>query len=471
MRPRQLFLAALAVASSVAMTAPQAHGQRPLRRLIERVAPLIASPEDQSGANQLPARPLQERSDGRADARAEGTAPKTAPGVNQATNRANPAARYRVPGATPAATPGATPGGREPAGSFGRSILKPLDFDGSNADPASSYPASADPDQASLGIKGVEANPGYPAVQVTAISEYSMAVRDGLRVGDYIFAIDGIPTPNVRVLADHVSKLEPGQRVRLRIGRSRQVVDVDVTLVSKGGDSSGQPTASQPTASQPIQRAPITPAATAPDLPPQPAKQPQIGAEVNEIAGRRGVVVATIQPGSPADQAGILKGDRIVSIDKRLVYGTASFGELLATNATGSIAEIQLVRDSQLVNVTLDLDAKSSPTVSAITGDEAKSRQDPPSGQNTTGTSGFAGGLGSVLGGMFGTKPAAATNKPTQEEQPVAVNAELPAPQPDALALEPEDSKEQESEDDVALREQIERLKQQLKSLESRLDD
>ncbi|MCA9138500.1 MAG: PDZ domain-containing protein [Planctomycetales bacterium] len=451
------------------------------------MAPLIQPPADQPAANRLPARPLPDRTTDRPDSRNGSSEAKTATASGKAANPANPSAKYRLPGPTPAVDPegvkqvGALMPEKQStatnSGAFGRSILKPLESDDSNTDPSAS-----DPGQASIGIKGIEANPGYPAVQITAITENSLATRDGLRVGDYIFAIDGIPTPTVRALADQVSRQQPGQRVRLRIGRSGQVADVDVTLTSKDGNSFTTPhQPNKPTPNLSGQPAPLPHAPQSPNpvtLQPaiastqkQPEIQLQIGADVKNVAGRRGVLVAAIQPGSLADQAGLQVNDRIVAIDKRLVSDSASFTQLLSRGLNQSSADVQLFRENQLVNLTLDLNAKQSITANGSTDENAKSDQQTTGNQKASESGSLAGGLGSVLGSVFGTKPNAAAGTPSPNGNQQAENAELPAPKVDALALESTDSDDKDSDDSKALRAEIQRLKQQLKSLESRLDN
>ncbi|WP_372896951.1 PDZ domain-containing protein [Stieleria sp.] len=500
--------------------ADDARGQGLLQRLRSRIVPLIQDqlqPQDGEAANNaLPARPLPRAGNQPGAAKQPGAAnPANGAAQNPAaagrTDQANPRARYRplarpgsgvsrIPAVSPAPavspTPAVGPGGVRQAGaetqsqadvdapapqrsqSFGRSILSPLDFDdegGPAAEPAGTE--SSGGTAASIGIKAIDADPGYPGVQITEFASHSRADREGLRVGDFIFAIDGVPTPSVAALVGQVAARQPGDRVRLRIGRGGQVSDLDITLVAKPGTNAApaseltkSPAASGTSATGPaasgrnpiavpLQAAIPTAAQTAP---------PKIGAEVRDVPGRRGVQVMKIQPGSSADKAGLKTDDRIVAIDSKMVSDTQRLFDLLALASPDDSVDLQLIRDNRLVNATLSLRSGDGPTVAG----QATDATDPTPAASDS----LVGGLGSVLGGMFG-QSATPSQTPSNTPDPQADTAKQAA-EPELLpaAKKPQPQPESKTQTDPSgesesVRAEIQRLRDQLQKLESQLED
>ena len=185
------------------------------------------------------------------------------------------------------------------------------------------------------------------------------------------------------------------------------------------------------------------------------------------MAGRRGVRVLEIQPGSPADKAGLKTEDRIVAIDSKMVADTQRLFELLALASADAPVDLQLIRDNRLVNATLSLQSDDGPTV-------ADQAPDAPSPTPAAASGSLVGGLGSVLGGMFGqTAPAAQTPsvttdpKANEAKQPAEVELLPAAKEPQAeIKTQADPSGESES-----VRAEIQRLRDQLQKLESQLED
>ncbi|QEF97565.1 Periplasmic serine endoprotease DegP precursor [Stieleria maiorica] len=508
MRSLHLPLSITVLVASATFFAGDASGQGLLQRLRSRIAPLVQNQleqrDDEASDNELPARPLPARplarGAARRDAAAQDSADRNAP-ANNATDSTGPTARYRslarpavggvsrIPSIAPpnpgpntpntAPTPAIGPGGVRQAGadalpepeaapalpgpseSFGKSILSPLDFgDSIDRQPPSRVAA------ASIGIKGVSANPGYPAVQITEFANHARANHEGLRVGDFIFAIDGVPTPSVAALVGEVGKHSPGDSVRLRIGRGGQVSDLDITLVAQPGKGAAEPSdrPAYPPVAATVRPQPLSPTETAGAAPatstgtaPKMAAEPKIGAEVRDVRGRRGVHVTQVQPGSPADAAGLKTEDRIVAINGKMVSDTAGLYALLATVPADSPAELQLIRDNRLATATLSLQSDDSPETAT------------PANGNAGGS--LVGGLGSVLGGMFGQSNA---SSPTPAESKAAT-ADNPQAEPAAEAVLPPPSAPSPpptvADDSDDVKAEIQRLRDQLKKLESKLDD
>ncbi|MGH9286046.1 MAG: S1C family serine protease, partial [Acidimicrobiales bacterium] len=58
-----------------------------------------------------------------------------------------------------------------------------------------------------------------------------------------------------------------------------------------------------------------------------------------------GAEVVSIEPGSPAEQAGLRAGDRIVAVGSRTVAGSAELGGLIRSHKPGEVVTVRVVRD------------------------------------------------------------------------------------------------------------------------------
>ena len=68
-----------------------------------------------------------------------------------------------------------------------------------------------------------------------------------------------------------------------------------------------------------------------------------------------GVYVAEVTENGPAAQAGVQKGDRIVSVDDTLIESNNDLTDLISSHAVGDTLNVQLSRDRQLMNVQVTL--------------------------------------------------------------------------------------------------------------------
>lgn len=457
--------------------AANAEAQGIFRRLRDRISN-AARPQLDNSANQnrLPARPLE-------------PATRSEPGAvpNSSDLGTNPAAQYQRPGNPSSAAAGLTPTpaisgqgtqqaaasqetlrrGSSPPGPFGQSILSPS----GPLDPGTRR------NNASIGIKAVAANPGYPAVEVTQILGHSLAKEAGLRVGDYIFAIDGVPTPTVAALVGEVAARNAGEAVRLRIGRGGRVSDLDVTL-SALPDVGPEPSQIAPqmafpgsALSPPFNRpadnlAPSTQPTDSPLAKPAlsaEALEQSLGIRVVDQPGMRGVVVQEVRKASVAARAGIQQGDRIVAFNGKLVSDVASLGRWVATATASQPADLRVTRQNRLVDVVLPAasnDANEKPGTDEKPG---------PAGSLTN-------GLGAVFGGLFNasSSSASATEStlpaPTEAEPVDVLALEKPMELPKRTATGDSETEDAAQPANAEIRAEMERLRAKLEALESQLE-
>lgn len=414
-------------------------------------------------------------------------APTPAPAVRPTrpvAPRPSVAPRPQVAPRAPATTSSVDPG------RFGGSILSPAGAAPARSDAGTDTVATARAKRPSLGIQVLEVNRGTPGLEVTDINPGSLADEAGLQKGDVIIMINGQATPTVGAIASHLSQLAAGDEVRARIVRGRSTRALLIPL--------GPTVASaKPNVSEPI-------AAASAD---QSVGQVDFGVSVDESRGVRGVVVNDVAAPSPASIAGILSGDRIVSIDGRLVTNQEVFNRELSKRTVGDDFKLQLVRDGSLIATDVRLlDPKD------LAAAEATSR---PAAEGTPQDGSVLQGLGNVLGGLLGgqpnAEPAAAKKademeldddepvrqvdfesdvadppelkpreleprelepqklKPQeiQRDPPSLETLELPADQPEPIELiPPQQTRDTESAE--KLRAEIQRLQERLKALEAK---
>ena len=258
-----------------------------------------------------------------------------------------------------------------------------------------------------LGIQVSEQTDGIPGISVNGFKQHSFADESGLRIGDRVYSINGVPTRTVQGLASELAKYKAGEQVVLRIGRGNRLNDIRVPLVdhpdvvamkaSKGATLGNPTTAGQPSqtglanipqngvpsknASSRIE--PVLPGSSLPD-------RVVLGVDVVDVAGKRGVVVTEVNPRSPASNAGLAVGDRIVSIDGRLVTNSESLAREVTSRKEGDSFSLQIVRSNQLVTSNIKLVSTSTQDLggSVLSSDEKKPAK--------------TGGFGSIIGGLFG---------------------------------------------------------------------
>lgn len=141
---------------------------------------------------------------------------------------------------------------------------------------------------------------------VTQVQPDSPASKAGLKIGDVITKIDGREVTDSGQLQVQVSEQQPGTTIHLEVLRDGKSVNVPVTVEELGNNKHGEETAGNP---QGKARWGLGLAELTPDV----RDQLQAPSDV------QGAVVSRVQPGSPADNAGISNGDIIVSVNRKPV--------------------------------------------------------------------------------------------------------------------------------------------------------
>ena len=89
-------------------------------------------------------------------------------------------------------------------------------------------------------------------VTITDVTPGASAATAGIRVGDRILAVDGVPTPNTARLVAELHRRAAGQRVRITVGRGTRKVSVTARLDDAGNQLATRPGATPPTSIEPV---------------------------------------------------------------------------------------------------------------------------------------------------------------------------------------------------------------------------
>lgn len=153
-------------------------------------------------------------------------------------------------------------------------------------------------------------------VIITDVTKQSPAYSGGLKRGDIILEYDGKQVTESAILKNLVAQSKVGSVVNLKIFRDGQVYTISVTIAQLPSEQFQEIKTLKKTADKtenPLKGLSVI------DFEPSMAKQ--IGADLDD----RGVVVYKIEPGSPAENTGLKKGDLIMEIERQKIQSASDF--------------------------------------------------------------------------------------------------------------------------------------------------
>jgi serine protease Do len=159
---------------------------------------------------------------------------------------------------------------------------------------------------------------------ITQVEPDSPGAKAGLKVGDVITQIDGKEVTDAGGLQVLVGEQNPGTTIHLQVMRDGKNINAPVTLEAMGKrDKSGNETsdAGQGKPRWGIGLGDIT---------------PDVRQQLQAPDSLHGAVVERVQPGSPADNAGLQQGDVILEVNRKPVHDAAE-----VKNALGSVPKGQ----------------------------------------------------------------------------------------------------------------------------------
>ena len=169
------------------------------------------------------------------------------------------------------------------------------------------------------------------------------AQHAGLKPGDIITAVDGKKISNPRELAVDVAAIKPGSAAHLTVLQDGQSKDVALNVAQMPN----QQTASNQGSGEHHAQLGLALAPLSPDM----------RGQLDIPDGTRGAVIRGVQPGSPAEQAGLQAGDVIVGVGTHPVDGPAAAADAIRheMNGGGHAVALRVIRNGQALFVGIQM--------------------------------------------------------------------------------------------------------------------
>jgi Do/DeqQ family serine protease len=171
---------------------------------------------------------------------------------------------------------------------------------------------------------------------VSQIDAQGPSARAGLRPGDVITHFNGQAIQRSHDVVREVTSRRPGEQLNLTVMRGGRSFPVTVTTAARPDDENPRNARAHAAATESPNGAAATPGIEVNPLTP---------AQSRMMGVARGVVVTHVDPGSPADRAGLRRGDVILRADDQDV---GSSGDLVQATQDGRAALLVRRRDQQI---------------------------------------------------------------------------------------------------------------------------
>lgn len=160
---------------------------------------------------------------------------------------------------------------------------------------------------------------------VTQVDPDSPGGKAGLQIGDVITEIDGKKVTDAGELQVVVGEKQPDTKINLTVDRNGKTMTIPVTLEALGshateGENAGQ---THGKARWGIGLENLT---------------PELRNQINAPADVHGAVVEQVQPGSPADNAGLQQGDIILEVNRHKMQSASDVQQALSSIPKGQDA-------------------------------------------------------------------------------------------------------------------------------------
>ncbi len=159
---------------------------------------------------------------------------------------------------------------------------------------------------------------------ISQVEPDAPGAKAGLRTGDVITELDSKTVTDAGQLQATVGEKRPGDTIHLEVVRDSKPMNVAVTLEALGGDKSTEIAGNEHGKG----RWGLSLA----DLTPDVRNEVQVQPSVN------GAVVEDVKPGSPADNAGLQRGDVIMEVNRHPVKSAAEVAQNLSSVPNGQDA-------------------------------------------------------------------------------------------------------------------------------------
>ena len=163
---------------------------------------------------------------------------------------------------------------------------------------------------------------------VSEVEPDAPGAKAGLRTGDVITELDGKPVTDAGQLQMMVGQKRPGDTIHLGVMRDSKSTNIPVTLEALGGGKGAETAAGEHGKGRWGLRLG--------DLTPDVRNELQERAQAERSV--QGAIVEEVQPGSPADNAGLQRGDVILEVNRHPMKSAAEVAQMLSNVPNGEDA-------------------------------------------------------------------------------------------------------------------------------------
>jgi serine protease Do len=154
-------------------------------------------------------------------------------------------------------------------------------------------------------------------VLIGDVSADTPGARAGLKRGDIVTELNGEPVKDAGQLRLRISQTPPGTTVKLRTWRDSKSQDVSVTLGELPPDKSAGGFQGEEGAGEVLEGVEVQ------------ELTPDIAQQLDLAPGTRGVVVASVDPASAAEAAGLERGDVIQEVNHKRVTNIQEYKQAM----------------------------------------------------------------------------------------------------------------------------------------------
>jgi serine protease Do len=166
---------------------------------------------------------------------------------------------------------------------------------------------------------------------VSNVTPGSPADEAGLKPGDVVRGLDGKPVETSSDLSSRVASLGPGGRGALDVVRDGAEKTIHVTLGTFPDEQVADAKGEEGHGRLGVAVRTLT---------------PDVAQELDVPADAHGVVIVQVEPGSPADSAGLRERDVVVSVDGQAVPDAGAFRALVEKARPGDVLRLRVRRGS-----------------------------------------------------------------------------------------------------------------------------